>query len=190
MGFLLPAVGLGVSLLSNFLASKNKKLDTHRFPRFNQAQEGLLNQLTGQIGGLLPGGLSYLGSMLNQSPEALKQFTAPYMREFQEKTIPTIAERFIGSGALGGTEFGHQALHAGTKLQENLAALHGRLGSGALGQLQSLLGASMTPTFETQTSGRRNPWAALGSIAAYPAALELTKPGSNFLSMLGSGMGG
>ena len=71
--------------------------------------------------------------MLSGSPEAYEKFAAPHLRQFQEQTIPMLAERFaglgggLGGGALGSTGFGQAVGGAGAQLQSNLANLYAQL---------------------------------------------------------------
>src|SRR5208282_2956419 len=107
-------------------------------------QQQALNQLLGQLGGLSgPGGSyggaqDYLSQILGNSPEAFSQFEAPYRQEFEQKTIPGLAERFAGLNAMGGglssSGFGQALGSAGAQLQSQLAGLHGALRQGASGQ--------------------------------------------------------
>ena len=79
-------------------------------------------------------GTDYLQSLMNQSPEAMKQFEAPYLRQFNEQTVPQLAEQFAGYGALGSSGFQNTLGQAGAGLQELLASLHGKLGLEASNQ--------------------------------------------------------
>jgi hypothetical protein len=76
---------------------------------------------------------------------------------FQQETVPTLAERFTSTqGGPGYSGAFSQSLgQAGAGLQENLAALESQYGLQRQGQLQNLLGLSMTPQFETSYFGRQ-----------------------------------
>ena len=106
-------------------------------------QKGALSSLLSQLSGMAaPTGAygmaqSRLQELLSGTPEAYQQFTAPYMRQFQEQTIPQLAERFAGAGALSSSGFGQALGAAGAGLQENLASM--RAGN-QLGAIQSALG--------------------------------------------------
>lgn len=126
---------------------------TQAVPRFTPGQEGALGDILGGARGQLPGAFDFLGGILDQSPEAMSKFEAPYMRQFQEQTIPTLAERFAGLNALGSSGFQQSLGQAGAGLSENLAALRGQLGFQALPQLQNLFQLGLTPmTQYMQTS--------------------------------------
>lgn len=88
----------------------------------------LLQALMGQLGGE---GQDILG--------------APLMREFQEKTVPGLAERFagLGAGSQSSSAFQQALGSSSADLQERLAQLGMQQKQSALGGLQGLLG---TPT--------------------------------------------
>ena len=74
------------------------------------------------------GATSYLQNILSQDPEMMKQFEAPYMRQFNEQILPDIANRYAGAGAVSSGGFKQAMAHAATDLQERLAGL--RTGAG------------------------------------------------------------
>jgi len=111
----------------------------------NSGQRRLLQQLLGSLQGqssniqqspLFQQGSSFLQNLLSGSPEATAAFEAPYMRQFNEQTVPGLAERFsgMGSGAQSSSAFSQALGAAGAGLQENLASLRGQLQMGGLGQ--------------------------------------------------------
>lgn len=86
--------------------------------------------------------------MLSGSPEAMERFKAPTMREFNQKVIPGIAERF--SGVVGGQRssgFQNAIAEAAAMLSENLSAQKENLKQGAVGQA---LNYSQMPMLEQQ----------------------------------------
>ena len=132
---------------------------------FSPQQKQLFQQLMASLGGmggqgfnlqqspLFQGPSSFLQSLYSPTPETMAQFQAPYIRQFQQQTIPGLAERFAGMGAGAQSSSGfQQALgQAGGELSENLAALRGQMQLAGLGpslqyaatpfeQLMSLLG--------------------------------------------------
>lgn len=125
-----------------------KRGGIERIPTMIPEQQQLLSQLLGGLGGpggALGAGLGGLQQLLSGAPGAFEQFEAPFQRQFQEQTIPGIAERFTGMGAGGqrSAAFGQQLGQAGAGLSESLAALRGGLQQQALGQLPGLLGMGM-----------------------------------------------
>jgi hypothetical protein len=72
-------------------------------------------------------GENWLQDLFND-PSFFNKFEAPMMRQYEENTIPDLANRFAGmgtGGALGSTAFRNQAVREGSNLQANLAALRG-----------------------------------------------------------------
>ena len=131
----------------DFLFGKGEK--TQEFQRFTPEQQQLQQQILGGLSGQLPAAFQYLNQILSDDPEILSQFEAPTRRSFQEETLPSIAERFTRLGAQQSSAFGQQLGKAGERLEEKLSAQRAGLKGSALGQLQSLLGGAMTPSFET-----------------------------------------
>lgn len=72
-------------------------------------------------------GNQWLTSLFND-PQFFNNFEAPLQRQFQEQTVPELANRFgaMGSGgALGSTGFRNQLAREGGNLSTNIAALRG-----------------------------------------------------------------
>ncbi len=74
--------------------------------------------------------------------EDTSRFTAPFMRQFQEETVPGLAERFsgLGAGAQSSSAFQQSLGGAAAGLQENLASIGAGREDKALQQLMNLLG--------------------------------------------------
>ncbi len=67
---------------------------------------------------------------LFSDPNFFKSFEAPLMRQFEEETIPGVANRFAGmgsGGSLGSTAFRNQLGRESSTLHEKLASLRGGL---------------------------------------------------------------
>lgn len=129
------------------------------FSTLNPQQQTLLQQLLGSMSGsegniqrnpTYQAGESYLQRILGGDTS---QFEAPLMRQFNERIIPGLAERFSGVGAQSSSAFQQALGGAGADLAERLGSLRGQLQLGALGpalsysqqpasNLQSLLGLS------------------------------------------------
>ena len=105
-------------------------------------------------------GSSWLQNILSGSPESTKAFEQPYMNQFYQQTLPSIASRFagMGSGNLSSSAFQQALGEAGQNLQTGLAAIRGGLqqnaATQALGyaqapgqQLASLAGYGLSPEF-------------------------------------------
>ena len=114
-------------------------------------QEANFQQLQQMLGGSQELGFDYINQILSGDPEALAKFEAPYKRQFNQETVPKIAEQFAGLGSGGSLSSSglQQSLgQAGRELNENLAALRGNLQQGALGSLQGMQQQAFKPTFE------------------------------------------
>lgn len=125
-------------------------------PQQSQLMQLITQIITGQ-GGAMGGPLAMLQKMFSNDPEAMKDFEAPYKRQFEEQTIPDIAERFSGQGAQRSSAFGQALSSAGAGLQENLAYLKAGRQDQSMQQLfqmiQGLLGTQTTGVVEKQ-----KPW--------------------------------
>ena len=111
-------------------------------------------------------GQNWLQSMFND-PEFFKNFEAPLQRQFQEETVPGLANRFAGmgsGGALGSTAFRNQLAREGSNLSTNIAALRGGMQQQAIPQLlgyaqqpfsnyMSLTNTALQPTQNTYQQG-------------------------------------
>jgi hypothetical protein len=139
---------LGGGLMSGLFGKENKPKTT-QVPTMTGGQRTLLDQLTSQLGMPLGYGMQGLSSLLSNEPGAMEQFEAPYMRQFQEKTLPSLFERFaggMGKGGLGGMQssaFGQQLGGQGAGLMEILAALRGQMQQSGLHELLGFTGQGL-----------------------------------------------
>ena len=158
-----PAAAGAVTGLAGLFGIGQKKDKFHQLPTLNKQQQGglsgLFGQLQGGVGQNYGAATDYLSQMLSGSPEAYNRFAAPYRTEFQEQTIPRLAERFagigggLGGGALGSSGFGQAIGGAANQFQSNLANLYAQLqqqaAQSAMGQYGGLLGMGLnTRAFE------------------------------------------
>lgn len=141
--------------IGEFLFGAEEKLN--KVPTMSRGQTGILNQLLKLLGGMGSQGGGYNQAMgllqqyLDPESEVYKNFEAPYMRQFNEQTIPQLAERFAGMGAQGGalssSGFGQALGAAGAGLQENLASMKSGMQRQAagdiMGQYNNLLGQGL-----------------------------------------------
>jgi hypothetical protein len=122
----------------------------NKVPTMTRAQKGLLSQVMKMLnpqGGLGQGmseGVDLQRQLMDPSSQAVNQFAQPYMDQFNQQTIPGLAERFAGMGAMGGglssSGFGQALGAAGGNLQNQLAALKAGLGQNAAQSLMSQYG--------------------------------------------------
>lgn len=76
-------------------------------------------------------GQGYLSNILNQDPydqQFLQQFQQPYIRQFEEQTMPDIAQQFGSLGAKGSSAFAQSLGSAKAGLAERLASIAGGIG--------------------------------------------------------------
>ena len=76
-------------------------------------------------------------------------------KQFQEQTVPSLAERFTGLGGQRSSAFGQQVGQAGADLESQLAAMESQFGLEEGKLLQSLMGLGLTPQFENILSPRQ-----------------------------------
>jgi len=103
-------------------------------------QQQLHNLINSGMMGPMQGGMNYLSGLFGGGDEAFKAYEAPFMRQFQEQTVPGLAERFagMGAGAQSGSGFAQALSSAGAGLSENLAAQRANLRQNALSQMLGL----------------------------------------------------
>jgi|GEM_PF-1589010 len=116
-----PAVG---GLMAKF--GQSNPASTTQIPRFNEQQMGAQNQFLAQALQGLGGG----GGMENEA-----------RRGFEQKTMPSIAERFAGMDALTSSGYRNSMAEAGSNLDSSLAGLN-------QGNLMNLLQLGMQPQNE------------------------------------------
>jgi hypothetical protein len=117
----------------------------------NPQQQQLMSQLLSGLGGAQESGMEWLQKMLSGDEGAFSDYEAPFMRQFEQETMPGIAERFAGMGS-GGSQnssaMQQTMAQAGGELSQNLASLRGGLQQNAMGLLQGMMGQGYQPTFE------------------------------------------
>jgi len=123
--------------ISDFFFGKPET--TEQLPAISPEQLGYLNQILSSLGGPTASAFQYLQDLFSDDPEALERMFAPERREFEERTVPGIAERFtgMGAGAQSSSAFQQALGQAGSSLSEKLASM--REGQRATG-LQALMG--------------------------------------------------
>lgn len=114
---------------------------TMQFPLYNRQQEGgfqwaLQNALQG----------------LGNNQFDFTPFENQARQDFQQKTIPSISERFTALGAQGSSAFNQQLGQAGAGLETDLASLRSGYSQDQQRMLLSLLQLGLTPQFENTYS--------------------------------------
>lgn len=155
---------------------------------YNKGQRGLIDSAIEQIKGLgsqdirqnpqYQQGSDWLSSLFND-PEFFKNFEAPLQRQFQEQTVPDLANRFaaMGSGgALGSTGFRNQLAREGSNLSTNIAALRGGMQQQGVNQglqyaqqpisnYQNMLSGILGHPAQNTYQGPSNPFAPIAGAA-------------------------
>lgn len=158
MGSILSALfqAFGPALGQKLFGEKEQRPELEQFATQTPEQRALFNQLFGGLGGaggLQQQGLGTLSSLLGGNQQFLEQLQAPALRQFQEQTIPNIAERFTGtgSGSQSSSAFQQALGSAGAGLAENLGAQRAQLGlqgqQTGLQGLLALLNLARSPQF-------------------------------------------
>jgi hypothetical protein len=109
-----------------FLGSEDKmtKLDNK-----NAGQNQLHASILDQLKKLISGGGGYDQAMQHfqdlLGPGGFEKFSDPYRQQFNQKTLPGIAEKFAGGGALSSSGFGQALGGASSDFEAQLAQLYG-----------------------------------------------------------------
>lgn len=144
---IISALGAGASFMGKRGGSNQGNDEFQKLPTMTGGQTGLLEQLMqalqggGMGGGPLGAGMQSLSDILSDKPEAFAAFEKPFKTQFEQQTVPGLAERFssIGSGSQGSSGFGQQLGAAGANLSENLASMRSGLKQNALTQLMGMM---------------------------------------------------
>ena len=125
--------GLGEWIFGSSPSLSKKPTGTKEQQAFGQNLIQQLMQMQ-QPGGGFNQAQNYYSGILGQQGgqgEAYKQFSDPYMQQFNEQILPGIAERFAGAGALSSSGFGQSLGGAASGLQSQLAQLFSSLQNNA-----------------------------------------------------------
>jgi hypothetical protein len=120
--------------LMSFLFGQDEKTKrkTNYTPEQNQFFKQFLSQLSGLQGqGGQGGGIQdaygLLQKYMDPNSQAYQDFEQPYLNEFNEKTLPGIAEQFAGANAMGGglssSGFGQALGGAASQYKSNLTGM-------------------------------------------------------------------
>lgn len=134
------------SKANDFLFGTSDQTDqlSNYTPQQQQFFDNFLQQLMGMQGA--GGGVSNATNILNQyldpQSDIYKNFEAPYRQEYEQQTLPMLAERFAGAGAQGGalssSGFGQALGAAGANLQTNLAQMKSNMQRQSIGDILGL----------------------------------------------------
>ena len=139
-------------------------------PTMTKGQQSLLNNQISQTKQLGKGGyqdaMGLLQQYLNPESDIYKNFEQPYLNEFNQQTIPALAERFGGANAMGSglstSGFGQSLGAAGANLQAQLAQMKQQFQRQSINDLlnqynqlsnQSLNAKSFENTYQPGSTG-------------------------------------
>lgn len=115
--------------LINSLGNKGGGQKLDKVNNYTPGQEQILGQITQYLktGGAegMQKAMQLLRAYMDPNSQENKDYEEPYMRAFNEETLPGLAEQFgagAGGGALSSSGFGQALGSAGAGLQSNLAS--------------------------------------------------------------------
>ncbi len=132
-------------------AAKNyqiSNLGKEQQPGYNQ----LLSAAQGPgAGGAFGQAADYYRGLLSNDSADFNAFAAPQIRQFNEQTVPGLAEQFagMGSGGLSSSGFRNATVQAGTDLSERLGAIRAQLRQQGAQGLQGIGQAGLDTGFNT-----------------------------------------
>ncbi len=177
-----------MAMIPTILAMMNKGgKEGEMSSTYTPGQQGGIDDILKMVNGMKGGadlnsnpqyqqGNEWLMDMFND-PEFFKNFEAPMMRQFNEETVPGLANRFasMGSGgSTGSTAFRNQLGREGSNLQTNIAAMRGGMQQNAIPQLMQsanmpfqnmmqLYNTALQPQPNNIYQPPSNPWAPVAS---------------------------
>ncbi len=128
------AIGAGIGGIAGLFGGGNEQGKFQQRPLLSRSQRPVLKQLTNAAqrpgaGGAFGESADYYRNLLSNDSQDYQDFAAPEMRQFNEQTIPGLAEQFagMGSGGLQSSGFRNAAVGAGADLGERLGAIRASL---------------------------------------------------------------
>jgi len=159
-------IGPAITAMTGDKGGKGSTYNKHQ----RSAIDDILEQIKGMKGGAMDitqnkgfqSGQDWLTGLFSD-PEFFNSFEAPLQRQFQEQTVPDLANRFAAQGsggALGSTGFRNQLAREGSNLSTNIGALRGGMQQQGVNQalgyaqapfenLMKLYGLGLKPTNNT-----------------------------------------
>ena len=127
-----------MSFLSNLFGGTSGR--TMQTERFEPGQAAAIDQI-----------LQMALSGLKDPTKGFEPIAQQARSQFEQQTIPSLAERFtsMGQGAQRSSGFQSALGRAGAGLEESLAAMKSKYGLQQQGLMQSLAGLGLTPKFES-----------------------------------------
>lgn len=114
-----------------FLWEEGRDPSWNKVSNYSSGQERTLNNVNQAQNQISKGGykdaMGLLQQYLDPNSEIYSNFEKPYMQQFEQQTLPGIAERYAGGNAMGGglmnSGFGQSLGAAGANLQTQLAQM-------------------------------------------------------------------
>lgn len=117
-----------------------------------------ISNLTPEQQNLISQLLPMLSQQFGQQQGGFAPIAQQAREQFQQQTVPGLAERFTALGARGSSGFAQALGQAGAGLESGLAAQEAQFGQQQQGQLMQLLSLLLQPQF-TQVETSRDPGA-------------------------------
>jgi hypothetical protein len=158
-------------------------------PQQQKLQQNLLQANAGQgAGGSFGTSADYYRDLLSNDSNTFNQFQQPELRQFNEQTLPGIAEQYagLGSGGLSSSGFRNASINAGTDLSERLGALRAQLRQQGAAGLMNLGQQGLQQTTENVY---REPTGGLGDLIGPALGAAGTAFGVPFAGTLGAAAG-
>jgi len=121
---------------------KLEKITLGREPQFLRAPRFTEGQFQ-QLGDILGAGSQALG----EQPYSFAPIEKQARERFEQQTVPGLAERFAGLGALGSSSFGRSMGEAGRGFERDLAAEQSKFALQRMDPLSRLLGLGLTDPY-------------------------------------------
>lgn len=108
--------------MSMSVGKKPSGYDIVSLPNMTPEQMARFRERMGQTGRYSGGAVDYLGRLAGGDEEAYGALAAPAIRDYEQKILPGLAERFQGGGMMRSSAFANAATEEGASLAEKLAA--------------------------------------------------------------------
>lgn len=152
-----------MSSLSQFFMGQPGQFDQR--PNLGPNQQPIQQNLSNAVqkpgaGGAFGDVADYYRNLLSNDPAQLQAQAAPDIRQFNQQTLPGIANQYAGlgaGGALSGSGFRNASIQAGTDLMERIASLRAGLrqegARGLTGLGTESLGNYYNNTYQPRSPG-------------------------------------
>lgn len=164
---------LMASLISGGASALGGSEGMQKVPTMNKDQSKLLKQILQSLTGGMAGGannqaLGLLQKYLDPESDVYKNFEQPYIQQFEQETVPKLAEQFAGfgggmGGGLSSSGFGQAIGGAGAKLRTDLAGMKSGLQRQSINDImnyfQNMTSIGLGKEPFAYTNKDANPWA-------------------------------